>query len=60
MESWGKMSESENPELTSSHSHTKTMTIYKGSIDEKDQNLAEKIHRDKKEATTRWAGGLAL
>ena len=42
MESWGKMSEYENPELTSSHSHTKTTTIYKGSIDEKDQNLAER------------------
>ena len=41
MESWGKMLEYENPELTS-HSHTKAMTIYKASIDEKDQNLAER------------------
>ena len=33
----------EDPELTSSHGHTKITTIYRATIDEKDQNLTEKI-----------------
>ena len=37
------MVEQEDPELTSSHGHTKITTIYEGTIDEKEQNLAEKI-----------------
>ena len=33
----------EDPELTSSHGHTKITTVYRAIIDEKDQNLVEKI-----------------
>ena len=38
-----KMAEYEDPELTSSHRHTKITTIYRATIEEKDQNLAERI-----------------
>ena len=38
-----KMSELEDPELTSSYEHTKITIIYRATIDEKDCNLAEKL-----------------
>ena len=38
-----KMAEYEDPELTSSHRHTKITTIYRATIEEKDQNLEERI-----------------
>ena len=37
------MAEEKDPELTSSHGHTKITTIYRKTIDEKDQNLPGKI-----------------
>ena len=36
------MAEQENPELTSSHRHTKIITIYRITIDEKDQKTSRK------------------
>lgn len=33
----------ERPELTSSHKHTKSTTMCRTTLDEKDQNLPEKI-----------------
>lgn len=39
-----KMVEQEDPEFTSSYRHTK-ITIYRGTIGEKDQTLAEKDFR---------------
>ena len=38
-----KIVEKEDPELTSSHRHTKIKTIYIATIEEKDRNLPEKI-----------------
>ena len=40
--------------------HTKIRIISRATTDEKDQNLAGKIYRDKKETTTRWDGVLVL
>lgn len=37
-----KMSEQEDPELTSSHRHTKITTIYRASIDEKNRKTNRK------------------
>ena len=37
-----KMVEQKDPELTSSHRHIKITTIYRTTIDDKDQNLPEK------------------
>ena len=37
------MSELEDPELTSSYEHTKITTIYRATIDEKDQKPSKKI-----------------
>ena len=36
------MAEQEDPELNSSHGQTKITTIYRATIDQKDQNVAEK------------------
>ena len=38
------MAEEEDPELTSSHGHTKITTIYRATIDVRVSNLPEKIY----------------
>ena len=46
------MAEQEDLKLTSSHGHTKITIIYRATIDEKDQNLPEKIFYKSEEGTT--------
>lgn len=48
------MAESEDPELTSSHGHTKITAIYRAAIDGKDLNLPEMFFYNEryKEGTT--------
>lgn len=41
--SLAKLVEQENPKFTSSHKQIKIIIVYKATIDEKDQNLAENI-----------------
>lgn len=48
------MAKQKDPKLASSHGHTKITTICRKTIDEKDQNLSEKILSIH---TTRQAGG---
>ena len=57
-ETWeetGKDSKAGRPELIASHGHTKITIIYRTTIDEKDQNLPEKISNNQryKERTTK-------
>ena len=55
-----KMMEQKDPELTSSHDHTKIPTIFRAIITGKDQTLSEKIFynlRYKEGPTMRWVGG---
>ena len=44
MRFWSKTVEQEDPELTSYHRYTKIPTTYRTTIQEKDQDLAEKIY----------------
>ena len=54
-----KMAEQEDPNLTSSHRHTKITAISRATIDEKDQKTSRKdlsTTKDKRTTTLRWVG----
>ena len=52
------MAEWENPELTSTHRHIKTTSIYRVTVDLAEKTISKKSYKEG--TTTRWVGGEEL